>query len=73
MPEAGMSNGYQVHSPLSDAFSVQIGYAVFGNHIMNIAPGECDPCTLLQERHNAGYQLTSGSTVCLIFCGALGS
>jgi len=60
VPEAGMSYGYQVHGPLSDALAVQISYAVFGYHIMNIAPGEGDSRPLFQERHYAGYQWPPG-------------
>src|SRR5512137_2650004 len=73
VPKAGMSDGDEVHSPLPNAFPVQVGYAVFCDHIMNVAPGEGDPGAFPEERHNAGYQRTpAGAAVSFIMAGALG-
>ena len=48
--EVGMGDGDQRHGSLAHRLAVQVGHAVFGHHVMDVAA----------RRHDAGPQLNEG-------------
>ncbi len=51
--ELWMGNSNQRHGPLADIFTVQVGLAILGNDVLDVAAGQGDPSPLLQQGDNA--------------------